>query len=276
MENSGNHQRGNCSGYGARKKREGAPEGKLKGKGSDRKVASLTLVLRAQTWLWGRERRCKTGQNVNYNKEQGLCPGETLTPHLGKREMVPAALQGWISSCHRRGDTKRVETVDKEPQRWQQKPWSTNHARAGCRKVGRSRWARCDWYRASSEGRGGNKIHLWRRIVSLETGNGHKHIWGRGCPFPSLWDQPVTRGSPAHNPAAVLGGVMLHGKEYWEKKAAWTSCKKCKMQFGMDVIIFIIISTDRPGQCCSHKKVAWRTQCLNYDSGIALKIKLQE
>lgn len=95
-----------------KKKREGAPEGKLKGKGSDRKVASLTLVLRAQTWLWGRERRCKTGgKNVNNNKEQGLCPGEMLTPHPGKG--------GNGTSCHRTGDTKSGEIVAKEPQRWQ-------------------------------------------------------------------------------------------------------------------------------------------------------------
>lgn len=62
-----------------------APEGKLKGKGSDRKAASLTVPIRAETSLLRKERRCKTGGKKKKKKvitKPEFCPGEMLTPHL--------------------------------------------------------------------------------------------------------------------------------------------------------------------------------------------------
>lgn len=61
-----------------------APEGKLKGKGSDRKAASLTLPIRAETSPLRKERE---GAKQEKKKKKSVtkpefCPGEMLTPRL--------------------------------------------------------------------------------------------------------------------------------------------------------------------------------------------------
>lgn len=67
------------------KRRGEAPEGKLKGKGSDRKAASLTLPIRAETSLLRKEREGAKQEEKKKKKsvtKPEFCPGEMLTPHL--------------------------------------------------------------------------------------------------------------------------------------------------------------------------------------------------
>lgn len=114
---------------------------------------------------------------MNDNKEQGWCPGEMLTPHLGK---------GKWHQLHCRAELAAA-TGEVTLKMWKLglrslRGGNKNH---GAPTMVQKQVSLVGLYRASSEGRGGNKIHLGRRIISLETGSGHKHLWVCGCPFPA-------------------------------------------------------------------------------------------
>jgi len=76
----------------SQKRREEAPEGKLKGKESDRNVASLALLIRAETSLWRKERRCKTGKKISVTKNQNLAQGR-------RRLLIYLKKEGNGTSC---------------------------------------------------------------------------------------------------------------------------------------------------------------------------------
>lgn len=86
-----------------------------------------------------------------------------------------------------------------------------NHGAPARPGLGAARWEEqgslVGLYRASSEGRGGNKI-------LLETGSGHKHLWVCGCPFPGSGSKLEL---VLHQLSGVLGGVM-HMKMSIERK----------------------------------------------------------
>lgn len=99
-----------------------APEGKLKGKGSDRKAASLTVPIRAETSLLRKERRCKTGgkkKKKGYNKARILPRGDADSSSCRKKEeMATAALQERIRCCHRRGGFEENCNSGNRGERW--------------------------------------------------------------------------------------------------------------------------------------------------------------
>lgn len=104
------------------KRRGEAPEGKLKGKGSDRKAASLTLPIRAETSLLRKEREGakQEGKKKKKCNKAGILPrGDADSSSCGKqKEMATAALQERIHCCHRRGGFEENYNCGNRGERW--------------------------------------------------------------------------------------------------------------------------------------------------------------